>query len=392
MQKLSGLGLRPLSVISLRPFIGRITENSDLPTAARASEILRIRHPIESLPPGFRAYLLDSGVSETISATARDVYVIAPDWQYLSDGDIVRLDPTRRTLAALYRRSSPNNTFLVTERCDNYCLMCSQPPKARDDSWLIDELMELIPLVSPDTQEIGITGGEPGLLGTRLIDLIGLMKQALPRTAVHILSNGRSFANAGFAQSLAKDSHHDLVVGIPLYSDLPEEHDFVVQAKGAFEDTIAGILNLKRAGVRVELRFVIHAQNYSRLTAFARFVARNLCFVDHVALMGLELVGFAKANLDSLWIDPLDYQDGLAAAVQALDRAGLVISIYNHPLCVLPSSLHSFARQSISDWKNLYLDECRSCARKDACCGLFASATVRPSRGIRAFPATVSTG
>lgn len=386
--KLSGLALRPLSAISSSPFIGRLTESSDLPTAARTGEILRIRQPIESLPPGFRAYLLDTSIPESVAATERDVYVVAPELQYLSDGDIVRLNPTRRMLAALYRRSSPNNTFLVTERCDNYCLMCSQPPKARDDSWLVDELMELIPLVSPDTQEIGITGGEPGLLGTRLIDLMGLMKQALPRTGVHILSNGRSFANAGFANSLARVDHHDLVVGIPLYSDLPEEHDYVVQANGAFEDTIAGILNLKRAGVRVELRFVIHAQTHARLAAFARFVVRNLCFVDHVALMGLELVGFAKTNLDSLWIDPLDYQDELTAAALALSRAGLVTSIYNHPLCVLPLSLHSFARQSISDWKNLYLHECSSCARKDACSGLFASATVRRSRGIRAFPAS----
>jgi hypothetical protein len=35
------------------------------------------------------------------------------------------------------------------------------------------------------------------------------------------------------------------------------------------------------------------------------WLARNLPFVDHVALMGLENTGFALANQDLLWIDPL---------------------------------------------------------------------------------------
>ena len=383
--KLYGPGLRPISATSPGTFIGRLTERPDFAESGRGQEILRIRQPGKELPPGFRAYLFDQGTVETAGSVARDCYVLSPEWKYLADGDVVRLDPMRRTLATLYRRASLSNSFLVTERCDNYCLMCSQPPKSRNDSWLVDELLEAIPLVSPATRELGITGGEPGLLGERLIQLLATMKQYLPQTAVHILSNGRSFARLEFAQALANVRHPDLMLGIPLYSDLAEEHDFVVQAGGAFEETIAGILNLKRMGVRVELRFVIHAHTHERLPSFARFVARNLCFVDHVALMGLELVGFAKTNLDSLWIDPLDYQDELTSAVVTLHRAGLRTSIYNHPLCVLPAALHPFARQSISDWKNLYFEECEGCSQREACGGFFASATVRRSRGIRAF-------
>jgi len=56
---------------------------------------------------------------------------------------------------------------------------------------------------------------------------------------------------------------------------------------------------------------VVHADTYVRLPEFARFLARNLLFVDHVAIMGLELMGFAKANLDAIWIDPVDYQTQL---------------------------------------------------------------------------------
>jgi His-Xaa-Ser system radical SAM maturase HxsC len=248
----------------------------------------------------------------------------------------------------------------------------------------VDELRQVIPLVSPETRELGITGGEPGLLRERLIELIALMKSYLPRTAVHVLSNGRQFADADFARSLGELGHPDLMIGIPLYSDLPEEHDFVVQARGAYDETIRGISNLKRAGVRVEIRFVVHEATYRRLPEFAEFVTRNLLFVDHVALMGLEPTGFAKTNIDALWIDPLDYQEHLRKAVLALSRARLNVSIYNHQLCVLDPSLHRFARKSISDWKNRYFDDCEACTRQPSCGGFFASATLRRSRGIAA--------
>ncbi|MFP2923839.1 His-Xaa-Ser system radical SAM maturase HxsC [Pyxidicoccus sp. 3LG] len=380
---LSAAGLRPLSECSPSPFIGRICERPGPPESSRTREILLVRQPVDRLPPGFRGYLLmeEGGVDPNL----RDVYLLAPEHRYLAEGDVVRIHSERGWLAALYRRASPSNTFLVTERCDNYCLMCSQPPRKQDDSWLVDELMEVIPLISPETQEIGITGGEPGLLRGRLVELLDQLKRCLPRTAVHILSNGRAFAAVDFARELGRIRHPDLMLGVPLYSDLPEEHDYVVQARGAFDETVRGILNLKRARLRVELRFVIHAQTYFRLPEFADFVARNLLFVDHVALMGLELMGFAKTNLGALWVDPLDYQGQLSAAVRRLNRAGLSTSIYNHQLCTLPAELHPFARKSISDWKNIYVADCEQCTRRDSCGGFFASAALRRSRGIHPF-------
>lgn len=377
--KLSGRALRPLGEVSPASFVGRVRQAG----AGTAQDIFLAPPGETALPPGYRAYLLRSPAASAPSVPA-DTYILGQEFHYLGEGDVIRIDPQRQSVAALYRRNARTNAFLVTERCDNYCVMCSQPPKERDDSWIVDELNEVIPLVSQDATEIGITGGEPTLLGERLPALIARMKSYLPRTAVHVLSNGRGFKQAELARRVADVHHHDLMIGIPLYSDIPERHDFVVQARGAFEDTIRGILNLKTYGVRVELRFVIHRETYADLPAFARFVARNLLFVDHVALMGLEQMGFAKANIEAIWIDPLDYQAQLAEATDILARAGLKVSIYNHQLCVLEERLHRFACASISDWKNAYLDECARCAMRQECGGFFASSTVRRSRGIAA--------
>ncbi|MGD0678513.1 MAG: His-Xaa-Ser system radical SAM maturase HxsC [Polyangiaceae bacterium] len=378
---LSAQALRPVGPGSNKPFVGRISERDHGPSG---SDILLVRRPCDPLPLGFRAYLVPADLPADLPAPPPDTYVLGPQFDYLSHGDVVRLDPKHRAIRVLYRRTSNHNSLLVTERCDNFCVMCSQPPKAGDDSWLVEELFDVIPLISPDTAVLGITGGEPALLGERLVQLIALMKSHLPRTAVHLLSNGRRFSDDTLTRSLAELQHPDLMIGIPLYSDLPEEHDYVVQARGAFDETIRGILHLKQRGMRVELRFVIHSETFARLPAFAAFVTRNLLFVDHVALMGLEPTGFAKTNLDALWIDPVDYAPGLLRAARTLSRANIRCSIYNHPLCVLPSELRPFARKSISDWKNTFLNECDACRRQNECAGFFASSR-RRSVGITPF-------
>jgi His-Xaa-Ser system radical SAM maturase HxsC len=381
--------LRPLTEGSHDPMIVRVTEDAEAAPSERSTLALLVRAPAATLPTGFAAYLCHC---EPASAGEPNMFLLPNSLNYLTDGDIVRIDPSRRSLRTLYRRRSTSNSFLVTERCDNYCVMCSQPPKEAADGWLVDELLRVIPLVDPATRSLGITGGEPGLLGPRLIELLASMRKHLPNTAVHVLSNGRAFADLSFARQVASVGLPDLMIGIPLYSDLPEDHDYVVQARGAFDQTVRGVLNLKRVGVRVELRFVIHSKTVQRLPEFANFVARNLLFVDQVALMGLELMGFAKANLDALWIDPLDYTAELAKAVETLHRARAPVAIYNHQLCVLPTPLHRFARRSISDWKNWYPEECGSCSARDECGGFFASASIRRSRGIVPLSLRVASG
>jgi His-Xaa-Ser system radical SAM maturase HxsC len=260
--------------------------------------------------------------------------------------------------------------------------MCSQPPVLKPDGALVEDLLEAVPLMARETPELIITGGEPTLLHDRLIQLVTSMRDHLPDTAVHLLSNGRLFAYLRYAEKLASIDHPDLMVGIPLYGDTSDLHDFVVQAHGAFDQTLRGIMNLGRYRQPVEIRVVIHRQTCQRLPQLARFIARNLPFVSHVALMGLEVTGYTRLNLDALWIDPFEYQDELLEAVAILDQSGLNTSIYNHQLCLLDESLWPFARQSISDWKNEYLTECETCAVRNECGGFFATGRHRISSHI----------
>lgn len=363
--------------------ISRVTDRANRPQPLRSREAFLVRD--SEIANGFNIYVaLKRNASVLDRLASGDKAIVLPDeFEYLGDGDIIRLQPEKGAVRVLYRWGSSYNSLLLTERCNHYCLMCSQPPRDIDDSWIVDEILEMIPLIDPATPEIGFTGGEPTLLGGDLFKLLRAAKSYLPQTAIHILSNGRRFVDERFTMDYAAIQHPDLMVGIPIYSDISTIHDYVVQADNAFDETIRGILNLKRYDQKVEIRVVIHKQTYARLPQLAEFIARNLMFVDHVALMGLEITGFTKPNLEDLWIDPVDYRNELYAAATLLEARRMNVSIYNHQLCLLDKRVWHLSRKSISDWKNEYMPECEGCCEKQNCGGFFSSARLRYSPHIR---------
>lgn len=371
MLKLYG-HLPMLQTTNRDPYLVTVTMDDTLPLQIRNGRALVMRPGFN--PEGFKAVLVKERMDPISSSNSNlDVFLLADDYDYLEEGDILRLDPNTGAMRSLYRRNSHHNTILLTERCDHYCLMCSQPPKEIDDSWLLEEAKNLISLIPRETQHLGFSGGEPTLYKERFIELLQHTKNCLPTTAIDVLSNGRAFKDLGFTRHYAEVNHPNLMIAIPIYSDDPVRHDFVVQSNGAFDETILGILNLKSLNQRVEIRIVIHKQTVERLVSTCQFIARNLLFVDHVALMGLEITGFTRPNLETLWIDPYEYRDILSEAVMILNSYGIPASVYNHQLCTINPDVMNNYRKSISDWKNEYLNECNGCRKKDDCGGLFSS-------------------
>jgi His-Xaa-Ser system radical SAM maturase HxsC len=370
------------------PFVVRVTTDASRPFPLRAVEALLVRGPALGHPLGFKVLLsLDDSLT---TSQHEDAHVVAlpSTLSYIQDGDIMVVRPMSGDLRVLYRKTSRHNSLMVTPTCNNLCIMCSQPPRRADDE-IFRLVWDAIPLMDIDTPGLILSGGEPTLLGRRLVSLVRRLKSYLPSTSVHILTNGRQLKFLAFAQDIAEVEHSDLVLGIPLYSDLSHEHDFVVQAHGAFDETARGILNAARCGLRVELRIVITKINFKWLPRISRFISRNFPFACHVAFMGLEPIGLAKVNLRDVWIDPADYGDLLSEAVQELKWHRIPVSVYNHQLCTISRSLWGDSRQSISDWKNVFLPECNECSMRESCCGLFASATEVHSKAIMPIRAVI---
>lgn len=363
------------------PFVVRVTTDASRPSPLRSQEALLVRDRALECPSGFKMYFSLDDSPITSSNDAR-VATLPSTLSYVKDGDIVIVRPMTGGLRVMYRKSSHHNSLMVTPACNNLCVMCSQPPQKADDE-VFRLVWDAIPLMDIDTPELVLSGGEPTLLGQRLAQLIRRIKNYLPSTAVHVLTNGRQLKFLRFAQDIAGVEHSDLMLGIPLYSDVSHEHDFVVQARGAFDETVHGILNLARCGLRVELRVVITKINFEWLPRISRFISRNFPFVSNVVFMGLEPVGLAKGNLRDVWIDPADYGTQLEEAVQELRWHRIPVSVYNHQLCTISQTLWDVSHQSISDWKNIFLPQCEGCEVRHRCCGFFASGTEVHSRAIK---------
>ncbi|WP_444452594.1 His-Xaa-Ser system radical SAM maturase HxsC [Rhodobacter capsulatus] len=350
------------------PKLYRLSEQSDRPSILAREECFLSRDG--SYPHQFGACI--SLVSPRDCDGHNAMFLCPEHFSYLADGDIVRLDE-HGALRVLFRSNAPVNHFLLTEQCDNLCLMCSQPPRNVANERYVDEISQILQMLPPSTKAIGFTGGEPTILGERFVDLVRSAKAWLPHTDLHVLSNGRGFRDGILANALAEVGHRRLSIGIPLHAPVPWQHDYIAQAQGAFRDTMMGLCALGERGIRTELRIVLSRQSASHLSLFADFIFRNLTFVEHVAFMGLEREGFAKANDSVLAIDPTEYRSELASAVLKLRDYGMNVSVYNLPACMIEKSIWPYACQSISDWKNEYPAECDACVMRASCCGFFMS-------------------
>lgn len=303
----------------------------------------------------------------------------------LQSGDIVSAIPDRCEASILYRESDLHHGLQMTNRCNSYCLMCSQPPTPQEDSWMVQEAIDVIRHLENSPAVLGLSGGEPLLLGHHLRTVLDSVANMHPSTRVEILTNGRLLENSDQSKLLLDGLNTPTTWLVPLYGHADFLHDFVVQAPGAFEQTIAGLLNLQQYHQPIQLRIVLIRPVLEVLPELCMFIGRNLPFVKEVALMACEPIGFALANREHCEVDLLEWEDVIQQAALQLTRHSLRFLFMNTPLCALPKPLRRHAHRSISDWKNVYTPTCDTCDMKPDCSGFFSwhERGWKPSRVIK---------
>ncbi len=303
------------------------------------------------------------------------------DLKDLRDGDVV-LGMPDGTINVMWEASLPNNAFLLTTACNCRCLMCPQPPEPNSSQHL-ELAHKILHHIDPGySGEICLTGGEPILLRGKFVQFLNQCTRKAPKASIVILTNGKRYADFAFTKEIAQLSIKKLTHCVSLHADVDDLHDFIVGSSGSFVKTQRGLYNLAKLQQRIEIRCVVNKLNADRLPQIAWHIYRNFPFADHVTFMALEMTGLAIDNKADVWIDPYDYQDALEGAIRCLHRAHMKVSVYNHPLCLVSRWTRSFARQSISAWKNIYLSLCEGCSAQSSCCGFFSTSENRLSNHI----------
>lgn len=288
---------------------------------------------------------------------------------YNADGDVILLVPKHKIAHRLIRASSGDNTLLVTEQCDQLCVMCSQPPKPKHND-LFNFYLQAI-LLSPRGLTIGLSGGEPTLHKNDLLKFLSSASEARPDLTFHVLTNGQHFEWQDL-ETLSRFSPSKVIWGIPLYAHSARIHDEIVGKAGAFERLMRSLSILGQAGSTIELRTVILTKNASEMARLAAYVGRNLPFISTWALMQLENIGYGKMNWRQLFFDSSKDFTPIARAIETAQLYGMTTHLYNFPLCGIPRSFRKHASRSISDWKRKYLELCSSCSLREKCGGFFS--------------------
>lgn len=284
------------------------------------------------------------------------------------EGDVLLLQPGRGMVQRLVRANSKHNTFLITERCDQLCLMCSQPPKKTH----VDMFRHFrsAALLAPENATIGLSGGEPTLFKAELFDFIDFCLTMRPDLSFHVLTNGQHFDDEDTGV-LSADRARKVLWGVPLYSTIAETHDRIVGKQGAWQRLMDGLSVLCRSGAAVELRTVVVKENVANLPELARFIATHVPFADPWAIMQLENIGFAKNRWGELFVDHSTNFAPIAEALDLVRLRGVPTTLYNFPLCTVPTAYRRFAPSTISDWKRRYEARCEGCIAKNLCGGFF---------------------
>lgn len=293
----------------------------------------------------------------------------------LVEKDVVEMNPENFCIRVVYRADSKDNFLMLTNKCNNNCIMCPDSVKSRtqNKNVHIEFIKRHIDLIDSEAEHLCITGGEPTLLQNEFIEILRYCKEKHPSVKYLLLSNGRMFYHKEFTEAFIKSRPKDVIIGIPIHGHMPELHDYIAGIKGSFVQSIYGIKNLYDVGEKIEVRIVVNKLNYKVLPNIAAMISNYFPKVLRVNFMAMEMLGSALVNKESVWINFNDVQDSLRKAIFILLNNGVQVRIYNFPLCSLDKNLWSLNVRSISDFKIRYKEECRGCSVINKCGGFFNS-------------------
>lgn len=352
--------------------IGKIIKNANVQDKENYIQVLDEEN-INLFQKGYKGYIFENK-PQHIELKEINYCNNIKDYETLLSYDVVEIIDNK-VIRVLYRDDSEDNAIVVTNQCNSNCIMCPDSDVVRNtkENPDIKKLLEQVKCIPDDTSHITITGGEPGLLRENLLKLLEECKIDLPNTEFLLLTNGRIFADKNFTEKIKKVIPENIRVAIPIYADNEKLHDGITRAKGSFKQAVLGIKRLIENNIDVEIRIVVLKKNYQYLEDIAKFIVQEFPEAKIVNIMALEMTGNAYKNREQVWINFKDVKEYLYKACITIIKAGIIVNLYNFPLCNLDERLYSIAHKSITDYKIRYKEQCEECLAKENCGGFFNS-------------------
>lgn len=289
-------------------------------------------------------------------------------------------------------------------RCNHHCYFC--PCGNNTVKTLAASTDELIKAIDIGIDERNIThitlsGGEPTLHPAFHEILTHCVDRGLK---VGVLSNGDTFSNPeNVKMFFAGLKNAPVSITTAIHSIHPENHDQVTGAKGSFERTVTGLLNVMYFGMNVTVKQVISKWNYQELPQFVDFCYSKFGPRVSMTLCGMDFCGMKPEQVDKVAIDyksigpyiekALDFVVSLRERFHAFPY----FSVADIPLCCVDPYYWSFflkvSRGELSQYSapigeygsvssscavintcNIFFSKCRACSVSDYCPGVWRTA------------------
>lgn len=336
--------------------------------------------------PGLPHDLAARSVVDPITSAAAPLPAAAIDLHPLDDDRLRRRltmiasprEQIERELVTreLHRRPDgttvPAHIVRVGFRCNQACHFCfvsthlPAPPPARVEA-AIDEIAALRGILV-------LSGGEP-TLDPRLPAYVRRGK-AHGACEVELQTNATRLHDAALCQALAEAGLD--VAFVSLHGATAAVSDEVTAAPGTFVRTLAGLDQLREAGIRTRINFVLCELNRHELPAFVALVAERW----PRAAITISFVGMSTDLVPrEAWLVPR-YRDVLPPLSQAMALArahGLAVggfdSMCGLPLCLVPGDRTAFLSLSTlpsggDGGEFVKPAPCASCVLESRCFGL----------------------
>jgi MoaA/NifB/PqqE/SkfB family radical SAM enzyme len=256
----------------------------------------------------------------------------------------------------------------INFHCNQACAFCFV------STWLPpappDEVEARIRAAAARGSRIVLSGGEP-TLNPRLADYVRLAK-SLGGREVTLQTNAVRLDDSALTASLAAAGLDEAFVS--LHAVDAETSDAITEALGTFVRTLAGIDELRRAGLRVTLNFVICNANRRQSPDFVRLVAARW----PGAPISFSFIA-ASTDLVPRALVPRysDVLPSLAEASVEAHRLGVELvgfeGMCGLPLCLVPQPLAARLAEipaGFGDGEFIHTATCDGCAERRRCYGM----------------------
>lgn len=162
----------------------------------------------------------------------------------------------------------------LTYRCNNACRFCyAFSPYRESGEMTTEEVKRVIDMIVDDAKvpSLSFTGGEP-TLREDLFELIAYGREKGLR--MNLITNGRRCSSKEFVQKLVDAGLNSAQVSIE--GPDSETHDYIVGVRGAFEQTVQGVKNLRETDIYTHCNTTICRPNVNRLEDLVDFHADEL--------------------------------------------------------------------------------------------------------------------